>query len=194
MQKHKLTSNQWTIDKSWTLFLDRDGVINKRLPDNYVKEWSEFKFLKKAKKAIAKFSELFGTIVIVTNQQGVEKGFMTQEQVDQVHAKMIKSIKKKGGRIDKVYTCPNLVKDNSINRKPNIGMPLIAQKDFPNIDFTKSIMVGDSISDIEMGLRLRMKTIFIATKPEAQTKIRIYPIDGHFDSLANFAKALESRK
>jgi len=157
--------NKLVIDKSWTLFLDRDGVINKRLVDDYVKSWEEFEFLENVPETIAHCSHLFGTIVVVTNQQGIGKGLMSDADLRNIHENMTAEIKLHGGRIDKVYYCPKL-KDQTPNcRKPLPFMGLQAQKDFPTIDFSKSVMVGDSISDMEFGEALGMHNVYITPDP-----------------------------
>jgi len=147
-------------DQYNTLFLDRDGVINRHLPDDYVKNWEEFEFLPGVLDALVLLSDIFQHIVVVTNQRGVGKGLMTENDLNTIHETMLSVIQKNGGRIDKIYYCTDL-ENESINRKPNSGMANQAKKDFPGIDFEKSIMVGDSTSDIEFGNRLGMKTILI---------------------------------
>lgn len=149
------------IDKTWTLFLDRDGVINRRIVDDYVKKWEEFEFLEGVLDAIKIFNEKFGRIVVVTNQQGIGKGLMRIEDLELIHKNMVYEITYFKGRIDKAYFSPYLASENHPTRKPNIGMALQAQKDFPEIDFSKSLMIGDSKSDIEFGKNAGMKTIFI---------------------------------
>ncbi len=168
---------EYKFDKTWTLFLDRDGVINTRLIDDYVKSLNEFEFVEGVPQAIAQFTKIFGRIVVVSNQQGIGKGLMTKEMLDTIHNHLCEEVEKAGGKIDKIYYCPHLKKDRSILRKPNIGMGLLARKDFPEIRFKKSLMVGDSISDMEFGKKLKMKTVFIA--PDC-TEIKHHPhlIDG----------------
>ncbi len=158
--------NKISHQKDWTLFLDRDGVINHRIPGDYVKTTKEFKFIPGSLEAIVRFTNMFQRIVVVTNQQGIGKGLMTEEQLHEVHEHMLIQITKANGHIDKVYYCPKLKTENPPCRKPNTGMALQAQSDFPEIDFKKSIIVGDSISDMEFGKRLGMKTVFISTKEE----------------------------
>ena len=143
------------IDKTWSLFLDRDGVINKRLMDDYVKNIDEFEFLPGVPEAIKKFSEVFGRIFIITNQRGIAREIMTENDLASVHNFMINEIKNSGGSIDKIYYCPQ----NCGCRKPDIGSALKAQQDFPEIDFSKSIMVGDTSSDIKFGQNAGMYTI-----------------------------------
>ena len=154
------------IDNTWTLFLDRDGVINVKRDNDYVKKVEEFIFLPGAISAISNFTRLFHKIVIVTNQQGVGKGIMTHEDLRKVHDFMEQGLAEEGGKLDAIYYCPELAAKNAPCRKPNIGMALQAQSDFPEIDFDRSILVGDSISDIEMGKKAGMKTIFIHAELE----------------------------
>ena len=164
------------IDKSWTLFLDRDGVVNVRLIDDYVKNIGEFEFLPGVLDAFKIFAEKFGRIIIVTNQQGVGKGLMTMRDVDEVHAFMKQEIESRKGRIDAIYVCPQLKTDPNNFRKPSPKMAFMAQHDFPEIDFEKSIMIGDSNSDIEFGKNAGMNTILIGDE---------------FESLLAFAKSIE---
>ena len=149
------------IDKSWTLFLDRDGVINKRLPGAYVERISQFEFIDGVPLAIQLLSSVFGVVVVVTNQQGIGKGLMTEEDLTRVHSHMLDELKKTGARVDKVYHSPYLETSGHYTRKPDVGMGFKARNDFPEIRFAKSVMVGDSLSDMIFGKRLKMRTVFI---------------------------------
>ncbi len=183
--------SHYLIDKSWTLFLDRDGVINHRIVDDYVKIPAEFKFLPNAQNAIKICKKFFGKIFIVTNQQGIGKGLMTVGQLEKVHAKMLNKISKAGGRIDQIYFCPELADSNHPDRKPEIGMAIKAQNEFPEIDFSKSIMIGDSRSDMEFGRNAGMKTVFISkNKPMFDDKL----VDHTYESLMKFASLLTNNQ
>lgn len=173
------------LNKSWTLFLDRDGVINHRLKDDYVKNWSEFQFEPGVLEAIASFSKVFGRIFVVTNQQGIGKNIMSEDDLLNIHHKMLAKIEAADGKIDRVYCCPHLRTDDCNCRKPRIGMALQAKEDFPEIDFSRSVMVGDTPSDIEFGKRAGMHTVFISKEenPPPHTEF-------HFPSLHAFAKYL----
>ena len=173
------------IDKNWTLFLDRDGVINKKLHNDYVKHWIEFEFIEGTLQALKTLNAVFGKTVVVTNQQGIGKGIYRTEDLEIIHKNMLYEIHYFGGRIDGVYFSPHLVAQNHITRKPNIGMALQAQKNYPEIDFTKSIIVGDSISDMEFGRNAGMKTVFISNE-----SINDERIDFNFKSLLEFSEAL----
>jgi histidinol-phosphate phosphatase family protein len=143
-----------------TLFLDRDGIINRLRSNDYVKTWAEFEFLPDVFEALARWAKQFKYIIIVTNQRGVGKGLMTEKDLQEIHRKMISEIEKHEGRIDKIYHCTAL-DDADTNRKPNIGMALQAKRDFPDIDFGKSVMIGDSESDMQFAENAGMKGIKI---------------------------------
>lgn len=177
-----------TINKEWTLFLDRDGVINKRLDNDYVKTIDEFEFLPEVKQAINLFSNRFGRIIVVTNQQGIGKGLYTTDDLNKIHAYMKQEVVAAGGRIDGIYYSPYLHQENHPTRKPNTGMAEMAKHDFPEISFEKCIMAGDSLTDMEFGRKLGMKTIFIGdfTKENGDKSL----IDLEFRSLKEFADFL----
>lgn len=141
------------------LFLDRDGILNKHLPGDYVRNWNMWEWLPGVLDAMPVLAKHYKRIFIVSNQQGVGKGLMTQADLDDVHRHMLSDIEKAGGRIDKVYVCTDLESAHSPNRKPEIGMALQAQRDFPEVDFHRSVMVGDSKSDELFAQRSRMRFV-----------------------------------
>ena len=174
------------FDKTWTLFLDRDGVINVKPLVDYVKCWEEFNFAPGALEAIKKLSGIFGKIIVVTNQQGIGKGLYTAAELEYIHSNMLEKINESGGRIDSIYYCPDLAVYNPPCRKPNTGMAYRAKEDYPQIDFKKAVMVGDSISDMEFGKELGMYLVFVSEN------ISILPPSLHVDrvvlSLRDFAE------
>lgn len=143
-----------------TLFLDRDGVINVLRPNDYVKTWDEFVFREGMLERLSLWSSRFRHIVIVTNQRGVGRGRMSQEDLDTIHHKMVEEISRHGGRIDRIYVC-TAVEDTDECRKPNIGMALAAKHDFPEIDFSRSLMIGDSPSDELFARRAGMSFLYV---------------------------------
>ncbi len=152
------------IDKSWTLFLDRDGVINKRIDGGYVQHWETFEFLPGVPESLAIFSRIFGRIIVITNQQGIAKGIMNEKQLQSVHRKMIADVEKAGGKIDAIFHCPDMASKSGNCRKPSVFMALKAQKRFPEIDFSKSIMVGDTESDMAFGKNAGMFTVLVGAE------------------------------
>lgn len=175
-------------DRTWTLFLDRDGVINEEIVGSYITTWEEFKFCEGALEALKSLNDIFSNIVVVTNQRGVGKGIMTMETLKDIHIRMTNDVVAVRGRIDKVYACTAL-EDNDHNRKPNTGMAIQAKEDFPQIDFKKSVMVGNSLSDMEFGKKLGMHTVFLTTKHEPY-ELPHDLIDEQRPSLFSWAKSM----
>ena len=126
------------------LFLDRDGVINRHLKDDYVKSWGEFEFRPGMPEFFAGFAERFRRIVIVTNQRGVGKGLMSSEDLSDIHIRMIDAIEKAGGKIDAILVATGI---DDPRRKPAPTMFREACDLFPEIRPEASVMVGDSPSD-----------------------------------------------
>ncbi|MFL5741161.1 MAG: HAD-IIIA family hydrolase [Flavisolibacter sp.] len=178
-----------SINQGWTLFLDRDGVINEERLGQYVLHWNEFIFGKGVLDVFKKLSNHFGRIIIVSNQRGVGKGLMTEEALQSIHLEMQREVEIVHGRIDRIYYCTEK-DEKSINRKPNPGMALQASRDFPDIDFSRSIMVGNKPSDMRFGRSAGMFTVFVTTTNPDQE----FPhpdIDLIYPSLFHFAAELE---
>jgi D-glycero-D-manno-heptose 1,7-bisphosphate phosphatase len=177
------------IRQDWSLFLDRDGVINHDKDADYIRNIHEFHLYEGTLAALEYLSKRFHRIVIVTNQKGVGKGLMTKEDLDAIHGLLLEKVQASGGRIDHIYYCSDL-SDDSINRKPNPGMAYQAKKDFPDIDFAKSIIVGNRVSDMQFGRNAGMHTVFVATT-HPETAFPHPAIDYRFNNLDAFARAIQ---
>ncbi|WP_027003720.1 D-glycero-alpha-D-manno-heptose-1,7-bisphosphate 7-phosphatase [Hugenholtzia roseola] len=149
----------------WTLFLDRDGVLNRKIEDDYVKSPDALEMLEGVGEALATLRPYFRRMVVVTNQQGIGKGLMSEADLQAVHQKLRAYLQTWGVYLDAIYFAPALAAENSPLRKPQVGMATQAQKEFPDINFEKSIMIGDSFSDMQFGKKIGAKTIFISAKP-----------------------------
>jgi D-glycero-D-manno-heptose 1,7-bisphosphate phosphatase len=178
------------IHSDWTLFLDRDGVINHEKYNDYIHTWDEFIFYDGVLEAMEIFARTFKRIIIVTNQKGVGKGVTKEEDLQTIHRNMQAAIEKANGRIDAIFYCTDL-EDTSPNRKPQPGMGLQALEKFKDIDLNKTIMVGNTLSDMKFGrnLHTQIKTIFLpTTRPEVDLKDE--NIDAVFPTLIDFANTL----
>ena len=162
--------------KNIAAFLDRDGVINKFVPDLSKKE--QIRILDFSAEAIRLLNELKFVVIIVVNSPQVAKGYCTEEMIKEINNKVVSELKEKGAIIDAVYSCPHhpergfpgenikyKIKCNC--RKPNIGMLEEAAADF-NIDLSRSFIVGDTTLDIKAGENVRkkypgFKTILVKT-------------------------------
>ena len=149
------------IGPGWTLFLDRDGVINERIFDNYVLDWAAFHFTDGLLANAAQIGAAFEHIVVVTNQQCIAKGLLSEEALDVIHQNMIDALQNAGLHIDIVLAATEFKNGQAQRRKPNTKMAFEAQSAFPNIDFQKSIMVGDTNTDILFGKKLGMYTVLV---------------------------------
>lgn len=173
-----------TSSDKQTFFLDRDGVINKRIVGDYVRNFDQFEFLPNVIEAMKRLDAIAARIIIVTNQQGIGKGLMKSQDVLALHDDMLDMLSDEGIAVQGVYFAPGLAQDNPDTRKPNVGMALAAKRYFPSIDWANCVMVGDSTSDIEFGLRMGMHTVLVADKSD--TKLA----DEKFDSLPAYIATL----
>jgi D-glycero-alpha-D-manno-heptose 1-phosphate guanylyltransferase len=176
------------IDKTWTLFLDRDGVINDERVGHYVLHWGEFIFSKGVLETFKKLFEKFGRIVVVSNQRGVGKGLMSEADLQSIHLEMQREVEIVGARIDRIYYCTEK-DDRNFFRKPNPGMALQAMLDFKDIIPERSVMVGNKPGDMSFGRAAGFYTIFVRTTNPGQA----FPhedIDAVFPTLPDFAHAL----
>ena len=159
------------IDQSWSLFLDRDGVINQRNFEGYITNINEFLFTPSFLNSIPILSNIFGNIIIVTNQQGIGKGIMTEQDLQEIHNYMLDKIKQEGGRVDDIFFAHNLKNAKNDRRKPLPTMGLEAKIKNPKINFSKSIMIGDTNSDMFFGKNLGMKTILMKSNEQVTTNV-----------------------
>jgi D-glycero-D-manno-heptose 1,7-bisphosphate phosphatase len=152
------------VDSSWTLFLDRDGVINERVFGGYILNYEDFLFKKGVLETSKELFGKFARVIVVTNQQCVSKGLISIDALSLLHQKMVQDFQDAGARIDHVYAAIEEKDKAPFMRKPNSKMAELAQKEFPEIDFNKSIMVGDTDGDLNFGKNLGMKTVLIRSE------------------------------
>ena len=151
-----------------TVFLDRDGVVNEKMPEGrYVTQWSEFKILPGVADAICLLNRAGLRVIVVSNQRGIALGLYTAEDVLAIHSEFQKVLASCGAQVDGFYYCPH-DKGQCNCRKPLPGLFEQAVADFPGITAASSAMIGDSKPDVEFGRRLGMTTIFIDGDPRRQ--------------------------
>lgn len=145
------------------VFLDRDGVINKKPPEqDYVKKWDEFFMLSDVENAIKKIKNAGYLVIVITNQRGVARGLMTEETVNGIHESINRELARFGTSIDAFYWCKHNYDDKCDCRKPAPGLILKAAKDL-DIDIGKSIFIGDTKTDEECGKNAGIKTYIMPT-------------------------------
>jgi len=149
-----------------TWFLDRDGTINRKDPaGGYVTSWEQFSFLPGALDALRRLAGADKRVVVVTNQRGIARGRVSAQAVARIHARMVQQVRAEGGRIDAVYTCPHH-RDWCACRKPKPGLFQQAKEDFPDIEFERAVVVGDSMSDVQAGATIGARTVLLRGMPE----------------------------
>jgi histidinol-phosphate phosphatase family protein len=184
------------------IFIDRDGVINRDpggwTEHSYVTRPEDLHFLDGSLKALALFKRSGFSVVVISNQAGVGKGFFTREDLDRVTSKMLASIRKHGGTIENIYYCVHKKEDNCNCRKPKTGMLEDAIKRY-GIRPHETYFIGDSLVDVEAGFRLGIETIFVLSGKTSLEESRQWSVKpGHvFKDLleaANWIVSKERRK
>jgi D-glycero-D-manno-heptose 1,7-bisphosphate phosphatase len=144
-----------------TVFLDRDGVLNEKMPEGlYVSRWRDFQVLPGVPQALRQLNEAGLRVVVVSNQRGIARGIYTMKDAEAIHASFLKLLEGYGARVDAFFVCPHELHQCTC-RKPLPGLYEDAVEQFPAIKPEESVMIGDSLSDIEFGRNLGMKTIFV---------------------------------
>ena len=150
-----------------SVFLDRDGVINRRpLVEPYVTTPEELQLLPRVPQAIRLLNEAGHRAIVVTNQRGISLGLYDERDLESIHRRMRGELARGSAYVDAVYHCPHDA-DSCTCRKPGIGMFLQAQQDFPELKFTRSIVIGDSVSDLQAATRLSCRTVLIGAPGDA---------------------------
>ncbi len=143
-----------------TVFLDRDGVINRHRPGDYVKSWDEFQFLPGARRAIARLTTAGFRLFVVTNQACVGKEIVSWAAMQDIHARMTREVARAGGRIEAVLCCPHLADAGCGCRKPAPGLLTRAREEY-GVDLTRAILVGDSVKDVQAAAAVEMPAIMV---------------------------------
>lgn len=150
------------------VFLDRDGVINRKPPEGqYIGKWDDFHLLPDVEAAIAALNAAGRKIIVVSNQRGVALGLYTKDDVESLHRELQQHLARYSAHIDAFYYCPHN-EGQCDCRKPGTGLFQQAFRDFPKMSATNSILIGDSLSDIQAAHALAMPSIFIHGDPAFQ--------------------------
>lgn len=142
------------------VFLDRDGTINVDRPD-YVKSWREFRFLPLVFEALHRLACLDVEIVVVTNQSVIGRKITSPAVVSKINSWMVRDIGRHDGRVTAVYVCPHAPWANCLCRKPRPGLLLRAAQEY-HLELSKSFMIGDQLSDVEVALAVGCQPILIS--------------------------------
>jgi len=147
------------MPKRPAIFLDRDGVIVENRAD-YILSWSDVEFLPGAFAALHRLAASPFALVVVTNQSPVGRGLMPAETMGRINAEIVRQIERNRGRIDSVYACPHRPDEGCPCRKPQPGLLLQAAADL-NLDLSRSVMIGDALTDVQAGLAAGCRPIML---------------------------------
>lgn len=175
-----------------TVFLDRDGVLNQKMPEGqYVTSPAAFRVLPGVPEAIARLNRANLRVIVVSNQRGISLGFYSAVDVDAIHTGFQRTLANHGAHIDAFFICPH--DHGQCNcRKPLPGLFEQAVAQFPAITAASSVMIGDSLVDIEFARRVGMTAILIdSAGPQRPDDKRAQELaDVRFPSLAKAVSAL----
>ena len=149
-----------------TVFLDRDGVINRRRPD-HVKSWEEFEFLPGSLEALAQLREIEARVIVITNQAAVGRGLIGQEDLARLHSRMTEIVRESGGLIEGIYACPHLPEARCACRKPGTELFMRASSEL-GVDLNDSFMIGDSPTDVLAANAVGCRPVFITEENRGQ--------------------------
>lgn len=179
------------MKKCTALFMDRDGVVNEQLVGDYVMDMAQMVYRPHFFEAMEKLREQFAHIFLVTNQQCVGKGLCTLQTIEDIHEQMQQQLHEHHCAFDKIYCCPHHKDDHCSCRKPQPGMALQAQQDFPDVVLEQSIMVGDSLSDMQFAQNAGLLPIHVGVIRHPAFEEIMDIAKYHFDDLLDFANFVE---
>jgi histidinol-phosphate phosphatase family protein len=175
--------------RQWCLFLDRDGVINRRVVGDYVRSTRQFEWLPGAARALRKLGGWAPYLVVVTNQQGIGKGLMSADDVAAIHQHLQAELAANGMALDAFQVCPHLESEGCACRKPRTGLVLDWLGQHPEIEPSLSVVVGDSLRDLELAQNVAATAGGCASIHIGSGSLEGIA-DASFDSLSDFAVAV----
>lgn len=155
------------------VFLDRDGVINRNFPGDYVKNKEEFEFLPGSLDGLKRLYEAGWQVVVISNQAGVGKGLMSKEALDEIDRRMFSEVEAAGGRINATYYCLHRHEESCGCRKPAPGLIIRASEDI-GVDPRETIFVGDADRDVQAGRAAGCRTVVVLSGSVSMSEARAF--------------------
>lgn len=145
-----------------TAFIDRDGTLNRDRAGAYITRPSQLKIYAGAPAALKLIAAKGYRIVVLTNQSGVARGYMTLAGAIAINLRLVRDLRLQGARVDAVYFCPHGPGENCACRKPATGLIREAAKDSP-ADMARSFVAGDKGSDLQLAEKAGLKGYLVLT-------------------------------
>jgi len=147
-----------------TVLLDRDGVLNERMPrGEYVRSWAEWTWRPGALDALRLLTDQGFRLIVITNQAGIARKVMSEADLRDIHAHLRSDVAAAGGRIDQIYYCPHGWDEGCECRKPAPGMLYAAQRDF-QLDLTRCLYIGDDERDMEAAKAASCPFVYVTSR------------------------------
>ena len=154
------------------VFLDRDGTVNEEV--GYIRSRHDIRLIPRAATAIRALNQAGWLVIVITNQSGVGRGYLTAEELEAAHARLLEQLAAEGAQIDAIFYCPHVPDDACACRKPEVELIRRAERQF-GIDLTASWMIGDKDSDLDLGRNAGCRTALVLTGYGAETATTIDP-------------------
>jgi D-glycero-D-manno-heptose 1,7-bisphosphate phosphatase len=172
------------------VFIDRDGVIVENR-DDYVRSWSEVRFIPGALEALEKLGQSTYAVVLVTNQSAVGRGLISLEEAQEINRRVVAQIRAHGGRMDAVYMCPHRPDEGCSCRKPAPGMLMQAARE-RDLDLASSTMIGDALSDLAAARAAGVRGVLVLTgRGSEQAGLDAASVPGDGVPVADLAAAVD---
>lgn len=142
------------------IVLDRDGTIIDEC--YYLSDPDQIKLIPGAAQSLRDLKQLGFGLVVITNQSAISRGFFDKDQLKRIHDRLVRALEAEEVRLDGLYFCPHKPEDGCLCRKPKAGLLQKASEEL-QFDLEQSIVIGDKVSDIEMGRRVNATTILVRT-------------------------------
>ncbi len=168
------------------ILLDRDGVINRRIPGGYVTRAEEFVFLPGVLGALKRLADEGVKVIVVSNQAGVGRGLVEKAALAGITDRFVRRVEENGGKIHGVYYCLHRPDDGCECRKPSPGLLLRAQREH-GFDFREALMIGDAESDIAAAHRVGCASILVGNGDRGVARSWRHPPDRIFRDLTEAA-------
>lgn len=174
------------------IFVDRDGVINRRRPGDYVLDWSQFIFVDGIRSVLKRLSSLGLPIIIISNQAAVGKGLLSVQGLERITSQLQTILLADQVPLLAAYYCPHRAEEDCICRKPKPGLLLRAAEDY-EIDLARSVFIGDSATDVEAARAAGCKPVLLRGSGDLVSGMAGVPVaDSPEEILSAVAQFLEA--
>jgi D-glycero-D-manno-heptose 1,7-bisphosphate phosphatase len=177
------------------IFIDRDGVINCRRPDDYVLNWSQFIFVPGIREALKQIASLGLPMIVISNQAAVGKGLLDRAGLREITAQMHRALAADGTFLAAAYYCTHRPDEDCACRKPKPALLHKAAEDF-NIDLSRSIFIGDSDTDVQAARAVGCEPVLFRSDifPEPRSSTSLIAAQSAADIYTAAVKYLQSAK